>query len=256
MILVLNKDIYRDKGLPVSPGADGNSGALLYCLRQKTDSDAIYSARVKKLGEIYENIRLNSGSDFISIAHNKRLKLEEDVDYLAYNLMLIRDDIAMSQNEYVKSKHVGYIINEEKENKEIISKAERIEKALAYINQKANIDILPHIAMWCNIPAKGSSTILNGKVLAYAIENPDRVISFFENDEVTSIIWIQKLQQAGKIVRKSGTYMFGSHVIGNDMNQILLFINKPENAIIVESMNKEVPLEKYSFVEKEVNIEY
>lgn len=241
------KPVYREKGLPCCPGTIGSSGRPAYCIKAKGDTDEFVNAKNAFLATIYAELSERIGNNMITIGQGRRLKLDDEEDYLIYNLMLLRDDVAMSQADYSPSIHVGYIVNEVQESVEVVGKAALIEKALSYINKNGSADVFTHVAMYCKLPTRGSTSVIQSRIVQLAIEEPKRIIEFYESTDVSIIIYIQTLINSKIITRKDGAYMFGTTVLGSTVQHIVTFINDDKNAIAVERLNVEFPYEAFSF---------
>ena len=249
VVVVATKDVYKEKGIPCCPGSEAGSGKAVYCIKFPVDSDSVFNERSKILEKTHKDYVNAIGDETIVVGHNKRLRLENPVDFLTYHLLILRDDIAPSQAEYNKTRHIGYFVNEEKESLTFVDNTDKIEKALSYVSN-CQAELLPNIAMYCSVPYKGSQNIINGRVRKLAIDNPAKIIEFFENPSLSSIVYIQKLMIEGHIKRINGAYMFDGTVLGTTMAQMISFFNDDKNAVIVEKMNLVCPFQKFT-----VNVE-
>lgn len=249
VVVVAMKEVYKENGIPCCPGSETGSGKAVYCIKGKNESDAYVTERTKFLDRVHSEYVNATGDNTIIIGQNKRLRLEEPLDFLTYHLLLLRDDIAPSISEYNKSRHIGYFVNEEKESQEFVDNTEKIQIALGYL-EKCSMEIIPNIAMYCNLPYNGKLNVINGKVRRVAIENPSKIIEFFESKELSIIIYLQTLMLKGLIKRSNGTYMYDGAVLGSTMNQMVAYVNDDRNAIILEKMNRDCPYNEYKFGEE------
>lgn len=77
-----------------------------------------------------------------------------------------------------------------------------------------------------------SETYINGSLSEEVDKNPVRFLNFFKNPDIKIMISVENMLDAGTLTKNGQYYKFENEVIGNTIEQVIVFFKNPRNQSI------------------------
>ena len=180
----------------------------------------------------------------IIIRDNDTLRLEKkngefvtSADYTKYRYMLQLPEIAKSKED-VNSQHYFYLVNKEAEAEKTVSIGKLKAKAYEYMTNVATLSDMRDILFYLGENANNfTSNLAEAYLYNKCDKEPQKVISYFEDDNNARIVFVKKCLSAKYLTRSVSNYiMFGQTICGANEIEAASFLYNDKNSVIYNQL--------------------
>jgi len=188
-------------------------------------------------------------NDFAVIMTNKDKELDLGIasDLLCYNFLLGHKNVANSWDEYNEGKwpEAKYVITDDEkdaviENRknEIKLKASILFSNLSYEQKTSLLKLYTNNLITDNV----SEAVISSRLFKEMENDPEKFVSFVEDKNLDLKLFIKQCVSL-KILRKNRqAYYYNDDMIGNDEQDVIDYLNDPQNQGFLIGLKKDVEL--------------
>ena len=136
-----------------------------------------------------------------------------------------------------------YVSNEEEEIKKDLESEEKLFKVLSYIHNDKDSELIAR-ARLLGVDMTGEGADTAKKLLLKTVRDGaagvSKVLDLYESSVISTTILFYKACDENIIKEKNGVFMYGTMPIGTDVDNVITYLQSPDNANIVDQIKKEI----------------
>jgi hypothetical protein len=179
-----------------------------------------------------------TNSESYRIAHLQAFDPNNPQQMFLLEMALDSGFVAKEKAEVNPAQHRYYIENKETEAIEIVSKAQKIRKALSFIETLSAEKLVDTARLIGEYVMNMSTTQAQAALEKVAMDKPDRILSVFGDKDKDVKIFLNKLLNAGILTFENGQYHYNKQLIGINEAQTLEWLKDSNNKDVVQQMAK------------------